>query len=959
MRTVPIKLIALSIAFALGGCSPSTPESGQSVAPTQAAVAEVKKSQNDSRLYRSVQLDNGIQVVLVSDPETEKSAAALSVGVGSFNEPKAFGGLAHYLEHMLFMGTKSFPEVGEYSDFISRNGGSQNAYTANDHTNYMVAVNNNAYDEALARFSGFFHEAILDPTYSDKERNAVHSEWTMKGPNDYVIMGELEGLTLNPAHPNANFSWGNLESLADHGELKLQDQLEKFYHDYYSANLMKAAMISSLPLDDMESLAKKHFGKIPNKEVTKPEVTVAAARQQDKNKLVRYKPQTELKQLQVQFTIDNNHNQFAVKPNQYISYLLGSEMPGTLSSTLRDLGLAENLYAFADADAYGTQGSFSIYVDLTEKGLAQRELITGAIFQYIDLIKKDGVDPRFYKEISQSLANEFRFLEKVNDYQYAMGIAAELQYFEPQYVLSNAYEYQQFDANAIHQVLDQLSLENANVWYVDQGQQVDTDMTYFAGQYKVEPIGSERNQSWLAADDAITLSLPAINNLMPEQFDLVAATHSTPKKLVDNEEVEIYLTHSTRFQQPKGMISLQLNTGFDKLSPQHQAMAALTNMGWQQSLMTLSNAASEAGMNLSAEVDAGVSVSVSGFTDKQPELLTSLLTQLMEYRVTPEELANLKASYVADIRSMEQQMVLNQLFPAFSQLIYQDSASNNALLNSVDAITVASLTQFQQQLLAQGKPRVFAFGNYGPKPLTELVSKARSILPTERHQDPFYFSPMVAMDAKAPINWSQQIKMHDSALLDTQLAPLDVNEYAASLVLKKLVSPAIFTQLRSEEQLGYAVGFFNQAMREHLLLGIYIQSPVKGPSELMARFNDFRMNFDKALSETSAEEFTQVRDTVLVDLTQPPKNLREEASDMVADWNQRKLSFDSKTKLVNAVNAVTLKDVQALYSKYLQGSDMNRVVVQMRGDAFKETSFAEFDNQTRVADLDSFQRLSL
>ena len=239
------------------------------------------------------------------------------------------------------------------------------------------------------------------------------------------------------------------------------------------------------------------------------------------------------------------------------------------------------------------------------------------------------------------------------------------------------------------------------------------------------------------------------------------------------------------------MISLQLNTGFDKLSPQHQAMAALTNMGWQQSMMALSNAASKAGMSLYA----GVSVSVSGFTDKQPELLTSLLTQLMEYRVTPEELANLKASYVADIRSMEQQMVLNQLFPAFSQLIYQDSASNNALLNSVDAITVASLAEFQQQLLAQGKPRVFAFGNYSPNPLTELVSKARSILPTERHQDPFYFSPMVAMDAKTSINWSQQIKMHDSALLDTQLAPLDVNEYAASLVLKKLVSPAIFTQL--------------------------------------------------------------------------------------------------------------------------------------------------------------------
>ena len=69
----------------------------------------VNKSPNDNRSYAAVTLDNGIKVLMVSDSETEKSAAALSVGVGAFSDPMDFQGMAHYLEHMLFMGSESFP----------------------------------------------------------------------------------------------------------------------------------------------------------------------------------------------------------------------------------------------------------------------------------------------------------------------------------------------------------------------------------------------------------------------------------------------------------------------------------------------------------------------------------------------------------------------------------------------------------------------------------------------------------------------------------------------------------------------------------------------------------------------------------------------------------------------------------------------------------------------------------
>ncbi|RWS24840.1 peptidase: M16 family-like protein [Leptotrombidium deliense] len=64
------------------------------------------KPVNDEREYSGLTLSNGLKVLLISDPTTDKSAAALDVNVGSMSDPKSLPGLAHFLEHMLFLGTK-------------------------------------------------------------------------------------------------------------------------------------------------------------------------------------------------------------------------------------------------------------------------------------------------------------------------------------------------------------------------------------------------------------------------------------------------------------------------------------------------------------------------------------------------------------------------------------------------------------------------------------------------------------------------------------------------------------------------------------------------------------------------------------------------------------------------------------------------------------------------------------
>ncbi|MGY8875740.1 MAG: insulinase family protein, partial [Pseudoalteromonas sp.] len=105
-KIIGFSAIALAV---LSGCSNMA---SVSVAPQASLLSDtLVVSPNDNREYKTLKLANDIEVILVSDPGAEKSAAALSVGVGLLHDPMSQQGMAHYLEHMLFLGTDRYPDT--------------------------------------------------------------------------------------------------------------------------------------------------------------------------------------------------------------------------------------------------------------------------------------------------------------------------------------------------------------------------------------------------------------------------------------------------------------------------------------------------------------------------------------------------------------------------------------------------------------------------------------------------------------------------------------------------------------------------------------------------------------------------------------------------------------------------------------------------------------------------------
>ncbi|OIN03317.1 peptidase M16 [Idiomarina sp. MD25a] len=952
-------LSALTSALILAGCSSSETQSNnaQVAAQSQQALAEqVVKSPNDERQYRVVTLPNQLEVMLISDPNTEKSAAALSVGVGLLKDPMTQQGMAHYLEHMLFLGTDKYPDTNGYSEFMSNNGGSQNASTWLDITNYMFKVNNSAYDEALDRFSDFFKSPKLYAEYADKEKNAVNAEWSMRREMDFFGQFKLARMLLGE-HPANRFLIGNNDSLGDKENSKLHEELVNFYNRYYSANIMKVAMISNESLDKMESLAKKHFASIENDDIEPPETTDKVDFAKAGKKRIHYVPNEDVKQLRLEFIIDDNQDQFAVKPNRFVTYLLGSEMPGTPTERLKAMGLISSLNASASPTEYGNYGALTVDINLTDAGMKHREDITALVMQYINMIKEQGVDKKYFKEIQTSLANSFRFLEKGDEFGYVASLASAMQNYPAQYVISAPYEYKEFDAEAINNVLNQLTPEHLRVWYISKDEPHDKELSFYDGKYQVEDIAASEIATW-STEPQLAINLPKVNTLLPENFDLKKnADFDQPKVVIEEPGIEVWQYPSQVFaDQPRGVLTTIINNPDPITDVKKSVLLALWQDLYNLRVSALSTEASIAGMSLNLNDNRGLTFNISGFTDKQPELMQRALEELT-FDIEPQAFAQAVDRLVRGIKNKGQQFPLYQSFDAYGQIIREGQFADDSLIQAAQNVKPADLASYMDELLANNSIKMFAFGNYDKADLQLAVNEIKDVLPADRRITEFRTARFWKPQSDTSLVLRKDLSVADVGIVDAHIngAPSFATQ-AAATVLQGHFRTEAFDTLRTEEQLAYAVGTFAPQLDRYTGFGLYIQTPVKNVADMQARFESFKKEYWETLQNLKPETFEQLKSSTLVTLNEPPKNLSEELQPVLSDWYLHRYDFDTKQQLINAVEQVTLEDAKQFYKDTVLNEDSARISVQLRGEKFQDASFADLPNQQVIEDLAEFHQ---
>ncbi len=187
-------------------------------------------------------LSNSLRVLLISDPKSNISAASMEVAAGSFSDPPEAEGLAHFCEHMLFLGTKKYPDEHVYSNYQSTHGGGDNAFTSTQETNYYFSVNSDSLEHALDLFAQFFIAPLFNASSVQDEVHAVNSEHEKNLQSDGWKLWQLLKHVSNPEHPFHMFSTGTLSTL-NSSRVDLLQLLHNYYNSSYSANTVSTCTL--------------------------------------------------------------------------------------------------------------------------------------------------------------------------------------------------------------------------------------------------------------------------------------------------------------------------------------------------------------------------------------------------------------------------------------------------------------------------------------------------------------------------------------------------------------------------------------------------------------------------------------------------------------------------------------------------------------------------------------------
>ena len=309
------------------------------------------------------------------------------MNVGHFSDPTDREGLAHFLEHMLFLGTKSYPDGSEYQKYMSQHGGSNNAWTATEHTCFFFDIHQQHFSAALDRFSQFFISPLLSKEFVEKERKNVDAEFKLKLKDDIRRLYDVHKETINQAHPFAKFSVGSIDTLADRKESDLTTEIRAFFHQYYRASAMTLVLEGPQSLDELAHLATSKFSDIKAATSPQPEIKTPLYLSEHQQIKINVKPVKNDRQLIVSFAMPSIDQYYQNKPESILTYLLGHEGKGSILSYLKKQRWALGLTAGS-----GINGSnfkdFNLSISLTELGEEHINDIVSSIFSYLNLMKK-------------------------------------------------------------------------------------------------------------------------------------------------------------------------------------------------------------------------------------------------------------------------------------------------------------------------------------------------------------------------------------------------------------------------------------------------------------------------------------------------------------------------------------------------------------------------------------------
>ena len=897
------------------------------------------------REIKKIRLDNELEAYLISDPTAKQSGAGLSVMAGSWDDPEDSGGMAHFCEHMLFLGTKKYPGEEEYQTYINGHCGQVNAYTASDHTTFMFSVANEAFagsDGALDRFAQFFISPLFNESAVEREMNAVDSEYAKDCQIDAYRTYYVQRSLGNSAHPQARFDIGRMSTLQ---KIK-REKLQEWYAAHYSANLMHLVVYSKLPMSELLPLVVSDFQGVKNNGAKPAVVDVPILSSKQMGHILYVKPLKQLRTVTLTWEVPVDLIDIKTQPDRIVGYILGDEREGSLLDQLKAEGLAEKLGA--GSSKLGSHSMlFDLQVGLTEEGIKKIDTVILRCFEAIAFYRSNEIPPYMFKEMHDMAKLHYQYQSRDEVFKmvssYAEGVVREDLTTFPERLTTP----ESFDAMQVNKFLQGLAPEKCMITVVvdpkETGVETSETEQWLCGEYAVQAVLEGTLKEWQEAKPSTFVRNPSPNSLIPENLTLLQKTiepnlYPQPILIADEERARVFFARDTNYLVPEVAWVFNIKTpAIRPGDPRSMVLTELYLRALSEKLSTFSYMAQMAGLESSLGIsEGGVRLSIRGYSEKASALLEEVLKSFKSISLTREEFKIYHQSLLMSYTSAKNEEPVQQAIERLQSVIHKRFVTAKAKARVMADVTLDSLEKFAHRLFVTSYIEGILYGNMEEAQARAVVGKVLTALPGHPYPISKQFKDKVIVLPKegGPFEFVEEIKIpQTSAILVIQSEPYSLKNRALQQVLGQGLQSDFYDTLRTKQQTGYIVQSWEQEMERQLFYFFAVQSNSQDARSLLMRYEFFFENYLQDIEKKAfpKERFEQIQKTLVVELGQLPNTLQDMADRLFSFAFKYDGDFDWMKKRLEAMKEMTYEEFIAGVKDVLGRENKRRFAVLLQG----------------------------
>ena len=878
----------------------------------------------DKSEVRKLTLDNGVKAYLLSNPDFNVSAASMVVEVGSLENPDNREGLAHFLEHMLFLGTKKYPDVDEYSTYLKTFGGYSNAYTAGDHTNYQLQVLPDGFEGALDRFAQFFISPLFTAEYTAREVNAVNSEHQKNIMNDNWRQYRVTSQFVKNGHPAGKFSTGSLETLGD----ITREELVAFYNNQYSANRMGLALLSTHSLDEMEAWTRQYFSDVKNHNLERTKHDPIVFEKKETFRFVQIDPVKDLRDLEISFAIPSTRHMYESKPGRQLGFILGHEGKGSLLSYLKDKGWAQTLSGGARPETK-EYGMATIRIGLTPKGQKDYREIVLATLDYIELMKESGHQSHVYNELKTMAELEETYGSKGEGMWRATQLANEAMMYPLEDAGRINFIFKDNSKDTFESLLTHLTPDNMLVVLTAKGVETDKKEHHYQAPYSYTE-NTEFYQALTSPSPRADFTIAEVNPFIPESASVPnreIKEDILPVSLINSGGTNLYFGVDHEFLRPKGVISFKILFPDDVMTLKHRVYLKLYSACVNESLNELGYPAKQAGLNYSfREGYEGIFLNVSGYSESAMTLYEMILDHMVDFSITEDQFNGIKDRVVRDYQNFSLSDAHQQTREKGADIFNHVKYSWEESLPVAQEATLSDIHDYGNSLYEKTFVEGLVYGDFKESDARRAlrIFNEKSNTTDIKRTDAFDLK-FLDQSKSEEIQYIGKLSVNNSCFYREYVLGNDTPEMrATALVIGQALQQPFFTEMRTNQQLGYIVWSYTRSRDETYYLSFVIQSGAFTADDVNQRADDFIASTPELLAAMDKETFQQLKESAIEKLKKKPMSISERARKFERFIFEHDADFQRDQKTVAALETLQQSSAIELLLKTI-GTDTRRM----------------------------------